>query len=453
MIPISLKTLAKISGGKLYGSNLIIKNVTIDSRKVTKGSLFIALIGEYFNGNNFAFDAIVKGAHAILANKFLPVDVSQVVVYDTNFALGQLGSWVRQQAKARVVALTGSSGKTSVKEMTAMILRQCGETVSTVDNLNNHIGVPITLMSLNETHDYAVIEIGANHHGEIAYTTNLVRPESALINNLSEAHLEGFGSLTGVSSAKSEIFSGLLENGTSIINAESNDLTKWKLQLANKKLWRFSLNEMTDAEFRASNITMSTNTTQFMLHTPRGNISIEIPLVGYHNVSNALAASALAMSVDAPLIAIQSAFKMLKPIYGRLYPIYLADNKLLLDDSYNANVSSMLAAIQILSDTTGFCVLVVADMLELGKKAESYHAQIGKIVKNSHIDCVLSIGKLSQIISDISEKGQHFTQKSALIKHLWTLLSEHQKITILIKGSRNTNMNQIVQSLQEKRIC
>ncbi len=202
MIPVSLTALADMTGGTLYGSDLTLTDVTTDTRQVTAGSLFVAIIGERFDAHNFVGDAIANGAQALLVSKHLPVAVPQVVVEDTRLAFGKLAAWVRQQARARVVALTGSSGKTSVKEMTAAILRQCGETLYTAGNLNNDFGVPMTLLRLTAEHQYAVIELGANHQGEIAYTTALAQPESALVNNLAAAHLEGFGSLAGVAKAK-----------------------------------------------------------------------------------------------------------------------------------------------------------------------------------------------------------------------------------------------------------
>jgi len=453
MIPVTLKTLAEISGGQLHGSNLTIADVTTDTRKVTPGSLFVALVGERFDAHDFAADAIASGAQALLVNRRLAVDVPQVVVADTRIAFGQLGAWVRQQAKARVVGLTGSSGKTSVKEMTAAILRQCGETLYTAGNLNNDYGVPMTLLRLTPQHAYAVIEMGANHQGEIAYTTNLVRPETALVNNLAAAHLEGFGSLAGVAKAKGEIFGGLPVHGTAIINADSNDLPNWQPQFADKTLWRFSPQPMADAEFRASDIVLRADATLFTLHTPRGDIAVELPLPGRHNIANALAAAALALSVDAPLTAIQSGLKTLQPVPGRLFPIRLAGNQLLLDDSYNANVGSMTAAAQVLGDMPGFRVMVVGDMGELGDEAEACHRQVGEAAKAAGIDCVLSTGRFSHLISESSGRGEHFASKAELTERLRTLLSQHADITILVKGSRSAAMEQVVQSLQEKGTC
>ncbi|MDZ7279498.1 UDP-N-acetylmuramoyl-tripeptide--D-alanyl-D-alanine ligase [Pantoea eucrina] len=453
MIPFYLKTLAEISAGELHGQDCSIDDVTTDTRKVVKGSLFVALVGERFDAHNFADQAIANGAVALLVNKPLPVDVPQVVVADTRIAFGQIAAWVRQQSKARVVGLTGSSGKTSVKEMTAAILRQCGETLYTAGNLNNDIGVPMTLLRLTPHHDYAVIEMGANHQGEIAYTTSLVRPEAALVNNLSAAHLEGFGSLAGVAKAKGEIFGGLPVHGTAIVNADSNDLVNWQHQFGDKTLWRFSPQPMAEAEFRASEIVLRADATLFTLHTPRGDVAIELPLPGRHNVANALAAAALALSIDAPLSAIQTGLKTLQPVPGRLFPIRLSASKLLLDDSYNANVGSMTAAAQVLGDMPGYRVMVVGDMAELGDEAEACHRQVGEAAKAAGVDCVLSVGELSRLIGESSGRGEHFATKTQLTERLHALMSQHQDMTILIKGSRSAAMEQVVQSLQEKATC
>ncbi len=249
MITFSLETLAAITGGELIGENVRISEVTTDTRKVTAGSLFIALSGERFDAHDFIDQAAGQGAAALLVSRPLSTDIPQVRVSDTRIALGQIAAWVRQHASARVVALTGSSGKTSVKEMTAAILRQCGETLYTAGNLNNDIGVPLTLLRLTPQHQYAVIELGANHQGEIAYTTALTSPEAALINNLAAAHLEGFGSLAGVAKAKGEIFAGLPEKGIAIVNLQSHDLSGWQPQLADKRCGVSLLKAMRTASF------------------------------------------------------------------------------------------------------------------------------------------------------------------------------------------------------------
>ncbi|MEQ4532044.1 MAG: UDP-N-acetylmuramoyl-tripeptide--D-alanyl-D-alanine ligase [Mixta sp.] len=453
MIALSLQTLAQITDGVLTGGNVTITEVTTDTRKVTAGCLFIALKGERFDAHDFAADAVANGAAALLVSKRLQIEVPQVVVSDTRIALGMLAAWVRQQVKTRVVALTGSSGKTSVKEMTAAILRQCGETLYTAGNLNNDIGVPLTLLRLNETHQYAVIELGANHQGEIAWTTGLTRPESALVNNLAAAHLEGFGSLEGVAKAKGEIFLGLPENGTAIINLDSNDLPRWQAQLTQQRVWRFSVTEGVEADFYARDVMVKPQGTAFTLHTPQGDVAVMLPLPGRHNIANALAASALALSVGAPLEAIAQGLAALKAVPGRLFPVALGPQKLLLDDSYNANVGSMTAAAQVLADMPGYRVMVTGDMAELGAEAVACHRQVGEAAQRAGIDKVLSVGSLSQHISDASGVGEHFSDKAALSARLLSLLSEHQVITVLVKGSRSAAMEQVVQTLQEKGTC
>ncbi|MCS3607973.1 UDP-N-acetylmuramoyl-tripeptide--D-alanyl-D-alanine ligase [Erwinia rhapontici] len=453
MIAFTLRQLADITGGTLYGSDLTMDAVTTDTRKVTAGCLFIALKGERFDAHDFVADALTSGALALLVSKHLPVAVPQVVVADTRIALGQLAGWVRQQSGARVVALTGSSGKTSVKEMTAAILRECGETLYTAGNLNNDIGVPLTLLRLTTDHQYAVIELGANHQGEIAYTTELTRPETALVNNLAAAHLEGFGSLAGVAKAKGEIFNGLPLHGTAIINNDSNDWPHWQQALHAKTVWRFSPEQQADSDFYATDVTFSTQGTQFTLHTPKGDVAVMLPLPGRHNIANALAASALALSVGAPLSAVKQGLSSLQAVPGRLFPVILGADQLLLDDSYNANVGSMTAAAQVLAEMPGYRVMIVGDMGELGAEAAECHRQVGVAIQAAGIDKVLSVGSLSQDISDASGVGEHFRDKAALSARARELLSQHQQITVLVKGSRSAAMEQVVQTLQEKGAC
>lgn len=453
MITLTLQKLADLTGGKLFGGDLSVDEVTTDTRKVSAGCLFIALQGERFDAHDFVGEAMAAGASALLVSKHLTVAVPQVVVADTRIALGQLAGWVRQQSTARVVALTGSSGKTSVKEMTAAILRECGETLYTAGNLNNDIGVPLTLLRLNASHQYAVVELGANHQGEIAYTTEITRPETALVNNLAAAHLEGFGSLAGVAKAKGEIFQGLPINGTAILNADSNDWPHWQHSLHSKTVWRFSSAPQADSDFSATDVKVTSSGTHFVMITPAGSIAIQLPLPGRHNIANALAAAALALSVDAPLSAIQKGLSHLQAVPGRLYPVALAENKLLLDDSYNANVGSMTAAAQVLSEMPGYRVMVVGDMGELGDEAEECHREVGEAARLAGIDKVLSVGKMSHLISEASGAGEHLQDKAAVTARLQTLLAEHDIITILVKGSRSTAMEQVVQSLQEKGTC
>lgn len=453
MIPVSLLMLAAVLDAELIGADAQITEVTTDSRQVTAGCLFVALQGERFDAHDFAADAVAAGAGALLVSKRLLAAVPQLIVKDTRLALGRFAAWVRQQVPTQVVALTGSSGKTSVKEMTAAILRECGEVLYTAGNFNNDIGVPLTLLRLQPRHDFAVIELGANHIGEIAYTVALTQPQSALVNNLSAAHLEGFGSLAGVAQAKGEIFSGLPAGGVAIINADSNDWPHWQTQLQDRKIWRFSLQAAQSTDFFASDIQVRDGVTHFTLHSPFGTTAIELPLPGRHNVANALAATALAMSVGAALTAVSAGLKRLQAVPGRLFPLVLAQDKLLLDDSYNANVGSMMAAAQVLAEMPGYRVMVVGDMAELGEQAAECHRQVGEAVRLAGIDKVISVGRLSRLVSSATDDGEHYQNKAEVIARVTELLAAHAVITVLVKGSHSAAMDQVVRALQEKAAC
>ncbi|HKS33046.1 MAG TPA: UDP-N-acetylmuramoyl-tripeptide--D-alanyl-D-alanine ligase [Enterobacteriaceae bacterium] len=452
MIRVALSQLAAVLSGELSGADLHVDAVTTDTRKVTPGCLFVALKGERFDAHDFVQQAKEGGAAALLVSRRLDIDLPQLVVKDTRLAFGELAAWVRQQMPARVVALTGSSGKTSVKEMTAAILSECGNTLYTAGNLNNDIGVPMTLLRLTDEHQYAVIELGANHQGEIAWTVGLTRPEAALVNNLAAAHLEGFGSLAGVAKAKGEIFAGLPLNGVAILNADNNDWLNWQNTIGERKTWRFSPNAA-NSDFTATNIHVTSHGTEFTLQTPTGNVDVLLPLPGRHNIANALAATALAMAVGAPLSAVKTGLASLQAVPGRLFPIQLGTNQLLLDDSYNANVGSMTAAAQVLSEMPGYRVMVVGDMAELGDESDACHVQVGEAAKAAGIDRVLSVGKISHLISDTSDVGEHFADKASLVKRLKALIDEQQIITILVKGSRSAAMEEVVHALQENGTC
>lgn len=448
MISLTIAQLQHIVNGHaiaIADSQALIETVTTDSRNITSGALFIALVGDKFDGHNFVEQSINKGALLALVEQSINDQLPQIVVNNTHDALGLIAAWVRKQSKAKVVALTGSSGKTSVKEMTAAILAECGQTLFTHGNFNNDIGVPLTLLRLTEQDQFAVIELGANHIGEIAYTAQIVKPQAALVNNIAAAHLEGFGSIEGVAKAKGEIFSGLPPQGIAIINMDSYS-PKWLNLTEQQQLYRFSLNDK-KADFYAESIIQSEGGVNFILQTPIGKIEIALPVIGLHNVSNAVAAAALAISVGAKLVNIKIGLEKVKAVKGRLYPIRLNDNQLILDDSYNANVGSMTAAIHVLAKQKGFRVLVVGDMAELGNNTEILHQQIGNEAKFAQLDCVVSIGKNSALISQFSGVGHHFSSKSEVSLFLKQLLKEKQCVTLLVKGSRSSKMEEIIDNL------
>ncbi|VFP88197.1 UDP-N-acetylmuramoyl-tripeptide--D-alanyl-D-alanine ligase [Candidatus Erwinia haradaeae] len=453
MMPITLQTIAVITNGRLYGKNISISSISIDTRKAKKGSLFIALQGKNYDAHNFIHNAINAGCACCVVNKPLSIGFPHLVVKDTRIALENLSVWFRKKSKARIVAITGSSGKTSVKEMTAAILQQCGKTLYTHGNLNNALGVPITLLRLRPIHEYAVIELGAQTKGEITYTSDLIQPDSVLINNISVSHLEGFETIEGIAQGKGEIFNALSINGTAIINSDSNDWINWQLLLHQQNIWRFSLHKKQDSDFYSSNIISSIHGTRFILHSPAGSVEIILQVLGEHNIANALASSALALSIGAPLSAISYGLNNFKGIEGRLFPVMLNKNKLLIDDSYNANMGSMISAINFLKTMPGYRVLIVGDIKELGSNADKYHAQIGFMINATSIEKVLSIGTLSYHISHNSGVGEHFCDLTTLAARSCELLILHHQITILVKGSRSMSMEQIVRILQEQDVC
>ncbi|MFS1538961.1 MAG: UDP-N-acetylmuramoyl-tripeptide--D-alanyl-D-alanine ligase [Candidatus Phlomobacter fragariae] len=460
MIPISLKQLASVTQGVLHQINdqqagsLWINAVTTNSRQRPINGLFIALKGERFDGHHFAEEATGAGALALLVDHLLTVSCRQIIVEDTRLAMGKLAAWVRSQSKAKVIGLTGSSGKTLVKEMVAAILSQCGTTLFTDDNFNNDIGVALTLFRLTAKHQYAVIEMGANHIGEIEYATNIIKSDSVLVNNLFAAHLEGFGSLAGVAKAKGEIFQGLVKKGTAVINLASHDWENWQSYFNQQQtIWRFSVIKQQQADFYAENISTKSTGVEFELHTPSGVVSILLPLPGKHNVANALAASALAMSVGATLEQVSFGLAHIQPVSGRLYPINLAPGKLILDDTYNANTGSMIAAADVLSQMPGYRILVVGDMGELGDKTDMCHQEVGDAARQMKLDRVFSVGQQSVIISQQSGCGEHFASKKELIAKLIPLIKEHETVSVLVKGSRSTAMEEVVHALQECFLC
>jgi len=455
MIPVTSEQLALITAGEQIGKSVTLSHITTDTREIIEGSLFVALIGERFDAHQFAEQAINAGASALLVSRRLEVAATQIVVEDTRIAFGKIGAWVREQVPAKVVGLTGSSGKTSVKEMTAAILKQCGETLYTTGNLNNDFGVPMTLLRLTPEHRFAVIEMGANHQGEIAYTTHLVKPEVALVNNLAAAHLEGFGSIEGVAKAKGEIFQGLPPHGVAILNAESNDRDNWQPVLADKRVLTFSATEQGQRkdDYYATDVNFTVEGTAFRLHTPNGTCEVILPLPGQHNIANALAAAALSQSVGASLDAIKQGLATLTAVPGRLYPIKLSDSVLLLDDSYNANVGSMTAAANVLASMPGYRIMIAGDMGELGEDTESCHRKVGKALHEAGVDKVLTVGQYSQWIAQESQVGEVLATKSLLAERARELIQEHQVVTLLVKGSRSAAMEEIVMSLQEKDAC
>ncbi|MEW9906453.1 MAG: UDP-N-acetylmuramoyl-tripeptide--D-alanyl-D-alanine ligase [Candidatus Symbiodolus clandestinus] len=457
MIPLTLNQLAGLLSAQHLGADGLIEAVSTDSRQmVTKpGTLFIALKGERWDGAQFAAQAVSQGAQALLLPRRLPLPVPQIIVSDIDQALRQLACWCRQHAKARWLAVTGSNGKSSVKEMVAAILKQKGDTLATWQNQNNHqFGVPLTLLQVTPVHQFAVIEVAANAPGEIAASSALVQPEVALVNNIAAAHLAGFGLLTGVAQAKGEIFSALAADGLAIINSDSHDLVRWQQRLtASQKVCRFALAQQPGVNFYASAIeAQPEGSYRFTLHTPNGTTLVNLPGIGEHRITNAVAAAALTMAVGADLTMIQQGLAQCYPLPGRLARQRLAPGKWLVDDSYNANVASMQAAIQVLHQQPGYRLLVVGDMAELGDQSVACHQQVADTLQCAAVDQVFSFGLMSALISR-AVGGQHFTDFEDLLAAVTAQWQQQPVITLLVKGSRRAKLDRLVSALQERVAC
>lgn len=450
MIALTLTELTQAIGGQLFGENLTIDAISTDSRALNAGDVFLALQGPNFDGHKFVQQAAEQGCSAVIVQQFYDeIAIAQVVVADTHQALGQIAAYVKAKVAPKTVAITGSSGKTTVKEMVAAVLSRLGNVLATQGNFNNDIGVPLTLLRLEEKHDFAVVELGANHIGEIAYTSGLVKPDVAIINNIAAAHLEGFGDLCGVARAKGEIFSGLSAGGVAIFAANNPWLDKWQWRLADKKVQHFSCEETADC-YSHQEVLDDNGCASFKLTTPIGSTYIELTVPGHHNVCNAVAAAAIALEFGASLDDIRLGLAEMAVVKGRLNLYQLQHNLRLIDDSYNANVESINAASDLLASYPGRRVLILGDMGELGSEARRYHQEVGEHAKSKNIDDLLTLGVLSRNTSDAFYQGKdrqdlHFGNKEALMSRLQQMLQgEDQQVTILVKGSRSAHMEYVV---------
>jgi len=439
MMILSLSEIAARVGGDLVGPDVLAEGVSTDTRNLQHGQLFVALTGPNYDGHGFISDDLP--AAGVMVSRALPTRLSQVVVDDTRLALGRLARSWRQSLPVTVIALTGSNGKTTVKEMLSAIAREQAPTLSTRGNLNNDIGVPLTLLQMARNHRYAVVEMGANHRGEIAYLTDLARPDVALITNAGPAHLEGFGSIEGVSRAKGEIFAGLGEQGVAVINADDAYADYWRGLNAERRVIHFGLEhpaEVSGTWQAPGSLRLSLNGREHAL---------ELAFPGRHNAMNALAAAAAALAADIPEEAILRGLARVHPVSGRLVVVPGLSGSLLLDDSYNANPASTLAALEVLAGYQGERCLALGDMGELGEDADDLHAEVGHRARALGIEHLYATGPLSRYAVDaFGAGGQHHADREALIEALRPMLGAH--LTVLIKGSRSQRMEQVVQALQ-----
>lgn len=431
---------------QLIGADAVFTSVGADSRKITTGQLFVALKGEHFDGHDFAEQAIKQGAAAVLVSKQSLAEPA-IVVQDTYQALGELAAYWRGKFDIPLAAITGSNGKTTVKEMLASILRAVTKTpeavLATQGNLNNHIGLPLTMLNLNAQHRYAVLEMGMNHTGEISYLTKLAKPTVALINNAGSAHIGELGSLEAIAKAKGEIFEGLADDGIAVINADDDFAPLWKTLIGQRKTISFGLKNTADV---TASYELQADASVMNIKTPKGQFSTLLPTPGLHNVMNALAATsaALAMGVEFPAIA--EGLQSYAGVKGRLQHLKGQNGALLIDDTYNANPLSMKAAIDVLKAKSGEKLLVLGDMGELGDDTADLHAEIGRYAKAAGVDALFTLGTLSQNMTDAFGAGaKHYQSSEALTEALKAQLQPTS--VVLVKGSRFMAMERIVKEI------
>ncbi|MCB1735377.1 MAG: UDP-N-acetylmuramoyl-tripeptide--D-alanyl-D-alanine ligase [Gammaproteobacteria bacterium] len=421
--------------------------LVIDSRDRTSGALFVALRGDRFDGHDFAADAVANGAGALLVERRLDVDVPQLLVANARIALGAIAAAWRDELPLTVVGITGSNGKTTNKEMVAAILSQCGATTATKGNLNNDIGVPLTLARLAPGLQYAVIEMGANHPGEIAYLSGLARPDVALLANAGAAHLEGFGSLEGVAKAKGEIFDSLGATGRAVINADDRFADQWLERVGARPVFRFGLRNK--ADFTATWVSNG-HGSRVSMQTPLGAVQIDLPLPGEHNVMNALGASAAAVAAGAGIAEIKSGLESMKAVGGRLVSKPGVNGALIIDDTYNANPSSFRAAIAVLAAQSTSAWLVMGDMGELGEDAAQLHADVGERAREKGISRLFALGPMSRrAVVAFGAGARHFESIESLNAALLDEIRAGQ--LVLVKGSRSMRMERVVAALSAPR--
>ncbi|RRQ22509.1 UDP-N-acetylmuramoyl-tripeptide--D-alanyl-D-alanine ligase [Thiohalobacter thiocyanaticus] len=443
MIAMALSEAARTVAGRLQGVDARFAGLSTDSRSLERGNLFVALTGERFDGHDYLDQVAAAGAAGALVSTAVAGSLPCIRVSDTRRALGGLAAAWRTRFDIPLVAVTGSNGKTTVKEMLAAILGEEHRVLATRGNLNNDIGVPLTLARLGEEHTAAVIEMGANHPGEIAWLTDLARPTVALITNAGPAHLEGFGSLEGVARAKAEIYDGLDAEGLAVVNRDDAFAGYWLERLQGRRIMTFGLEVESDI---SAGVTPLASGQRLALRTPAGSIDVELALPGRHNAMNALAATAAALGAGASLPAVQTGLERIRPVGGRLQLHRCADGIGVIDDTYNANPGSVRAALEVLQQLPGEHWLVLGDMGELGGDSEALHREIGAQAAAAGCDRLFTLGgQAAAAALAFSGPAAHFDDIEALQAELNTQL--HPDVQLLVKGSRSMRMERVVQTL------
>jgi len=442
----TLAAAAESMNGVLHGDDRGFEGVSTDTRTVRGGELFFALQGPNFDGHDYVDAAGQGGAAGAVVAALVKADIAQIQVDNAKQALGRFGAAWRAEHDATVIGVTGSNGKTTVKELIKACLSTRAPTLATQGNLNNDIGMPLMLTRIREQHRYAVLEMGANHAGEIAYLTSLARPDVVVITNAAAAHLEGFGSIDGVAKAKGEILEGGDRPQTAVLNADDKYLDYWSSLVADTGCISFGFSA--EADIRAESIEAGVESSQFLLCLPGGQVDIRLPLAGVHNVRNACAAAAVAHALDVPVADIKAALEGVSPVGGRLQPLRGANGATLFDDTYNANPLSVMAAAEFLARLSGESWLVLGDMKELGDDAAGMHREVGEAARKCGIDRLFGLGDLSRnAVEGFGEHGSWFGSIDALVDELSARLTD--SVNVLVKGSRSMHMERVVDALRE----
>jgi len=443
---LKLSELTNALDARLISADASFDGVSIDSRAIKAGQLFIALTGPRFDGHDYLNEVAAKGAVAALVEREVgDSTLPQLLVKDTRQALGQLGALNRAAFTRPVAAITGSSGKTTVKEMLASILRTRGAVLATRGNLNNDLGAPLTLLELAAEHTAAVIELGASRLGEIAYTVGLTRPHVAILNNAGTAHVGEFGGPEKIVEAKGEIIDGLAADGIAVLNLDDKAFGIWKTRAGARKVLTFSLSNP-QADFYASDLsTDARGCPSFNLHTPEGVEPVQLNLLGTHNVANAMAAAAAAHALGVSLFGIATGLGAVQPVKGRTVAQLAKNGMRVIDDTYNANPTSMCAAVDILAGFSGRTVLVLGDIGELGDWAEQGHRDVGEYARGK-VSALYAVGpNMVHAVNAFGKEAHHFGTQAELIQALGA--EQDKNTTILIKGSRSAAMENIVAAL------
>ena len=452
----NLSAFARRAGGRLLGADAAYTRVVTDTRQLQRGDLFVALQGERFDGHDYVLRAASLGAAGSLVAHAVDGVPAQIVVDDTLLGLQAGAAAWRKDFSIPVIGVTGSSGKTTTKQMLAAVCAARGPVLATEGNLNNHIGVPLTLLGLRAGHRTAVIEMGANHGGEIALLAGLARPDIGIVTQAGDAHLEGFGSREGVARAKGELFSALGGRGVAVINRDDAWFDLWLGLAGSATVLSFGLSPRADV--RAEDINaepaQAPLRSVFTLVTPQGRARVELPLPGRHNVVNALAVAAAGLALGLDLHAIAAGLAAVRPVAGRLSWMNTQQGARLLDDSYNANPTSLRAALDLLAGLPGQRWLVLGDMKELGDDAAAMHEEAGRTARTLGIDRLYTTGALAQQAAEgFGAQGHHYASAEALIEALRQHLggTEASKVALLVKGSRSSRMERVVAALTGSR--